>query len=355
MAPAISEFDCGAACWWTCPQCLNRTETREAAELRSRARRPLRTAAEPLPKTESAPDRVFRYLTVPKDDRERPFLARELVKCGKPRCRCAHGLRHGPYSYLRYENMTMRRGTHATAASTCLGAKPRVRRWIRRDRSEVASGRAFMAWLRHRAEAELRAERRAQPPTSRGADVRTTAPTAIAPKSPAPVGRWARVDVVWAEARAGDPENRLETGSGNPGCVGGLALTLPPPSPSRRSAFHPETEGRFRSPAPDHEGRRQLRGPSGGAMSWIDILTESTAALAPSGNPLEIVPPRERAVLVLLGQALGATLASRLTHGPEGGVDLRGRWLLTTLPKSPLCRQRPRDAELPDGRDRRAT
>jgi len=30
-------------------------------------------------------------------------------------------------------------------------------------------------------------------------------------------------------------------------------------------------------------------------MSWIDILTESTAALAPSGNPLEILPPRERA------------------------------------------------------------
>jgi len=38
-------------------------------------------------------------------------------------------------------------------------------------------------------------------------------------------------------------------------------------------------------------------------MSWIDVLTESTAALAPSGNPLEILPPRERAVLVLRRRA----------------------------------------------------
>ena len=47
-------------------------------------------------------------------------------------------------------------------------------------------------------------------------------------------------------------------------------------------------------------------------MSWTDILTESTAALAPSGNPLEILPPRERAVLVLLGSGLDATTVAKL-------------------------------------------
>jgi len=174
---------------------------------------PLRTAAEPLPKMESARRHVFRYLTVPKDDRERPFLARELVKCGKPRCRCAHGLRHGPYFYFRYQEYD-----HASGDSRYRreyvprNEVPRVRRWIRRDRSEVASGRAFMAFLRHGAEAELRAERRARPPTSRDADVRTITPTAVVAKPPASPFR-----VVWAEASAGGSENRLETGLGSLG------------------------------------------------------------------------------------------------------------------------------------------
>ena len=42
-------------------------------------------------------------MAVPRRDRETPYLVRELVRCGKPNCRCTRGLRHGPYWYLRYE------------------------------------------------------------------------------------------------------------------------------------------------------------------------------------------------------------------------------------------------------------
>jgi hypothetical protein len=55
-----------------------------------------------LPKTIHRTLRPFRYLGIPPQDRERVHLVRERVKCGKPSCRCAHGLRHGPYTFLRY-------------------------------------------------------------------------------------------------------------------------------------------------------------------------------------------------------------------------------------------------------------
>lgn len=76
-------------------------------------------------------------------------------------------------------------------------------------------------------------------------------------------------------------------------------------------------------------------------MSWTDILTESTAALAPSGNPLEILPPRERAVLVLLGQAWEPRWRVARRHGPEGGVDLRGRWPLDDITQEPIVSPAP--------------
>jgi hypothetical protein len=115
-----------------------------------------------------------------------------------------------------------------------------------------------MAWLRQKA----RTERPARPPRSRGEDAQTSTPTAIVPKAPVSPFR-----VVWAEARAGEPENSLETGTGKPRGVGGfrrdlpLAPTLPPPSPSRRSAFHPETAARFdrQRPAPKRAASYAVR------------------------------------------------------------------------------------------------
>ena len=47
--------------------------------------------------------RPYRYLAIPPQDRERVHLVRERVKCGKPLCRCTRGLRHGPYTFLRYQ------------------------------------------------------------------------------------------------------------------------------------------------------------------------------------------------------------------------------------------------------------
>jgi hypothetical protein len=48
--------------------------------------------------------RPYRYMSVTKEDRENVRLVRERVKCGKPSCRCARGQRHGPYTFLRYQD-----------------------------------------------------------------------------------------------------------------------------------------------------------------------------------------------------------------------------------------------------------
>jgi hypothetical protein len=69
--------------------------------------------------------RPFRYLRIPPQDRERLHLVRERVKCGKPFCHCARGLKHGPYIFLGYQYWDAvagrdpcgqrRRGTHAAS------------------------------------------------------------------------------------------------------------------------------------------------------------------------------------------------------------------------------------------------
>jgi len=49
--------------------------------------------------------RPYRYLSLRGQDRANPHIVRELVRCGKPSCRCAREQkhRHGPYLYLMYE------------------------------------------------------------------------------------------------------------------------------------------------------------------------------------------------------------------------------------------------------------
>ena len=92
--------------------------------------------------------RPFRYLTVPKPDREGPYLARELVRCGKARCRCVHGAKHGPYFYLRYLQWDVTAcGVHFVHFRREYVPKTeveRVRRWIRRYRAENTLGRALL-------------------------------------------------------------------------------------------------------------------------------------------------------------------------------------------------------------------
>jgi hypothetical protein len=79
--------------------------------------------------------RPYRWLTVSPQDREAPQLVRERVKCGKPSCRCAGGVRHGPYWYFRYEEWDPATGVvryRREYVPKCELA--RVRGWIRRDR-----------------------------------------------------------------------------------------------------------------------------------------------------------------------------------------------------------------------------
>lgn len=110
--------------------------------------------------------RPYRYLTLPKDDRENPHLVRELVRCGKPSCRCAKEVRyrHGPYVYLRYEEHDRRTGeTRYRREYVPASELVRVRGWIRRSRAASARGRAVLGLLRrYVAGMEYRVRRRAR-------------------------------------------------------------------------------------------------------------------------------------------------------------------------------------------------
>ena len=95
------------------------------------------------------PIRSFRYLRIPAQDRERVHLVRDRVKCGKPCCRCAHGLRHGPYTFLRYQYWDGDAGRVCYAREYVPRSElPRVRRWIRRARAETAFGWGQAGFLR---------------------------------------------------------------------------------------------------------------------------------------------------------------------------------------------------------------
>jgi len=76
-------------------------------------------------------------------------------------------------------------------------------------------------------------------------------------------------------------------------------------------------------------------------MGLVDTLTESMASQTASGNPLEILPPRERAVLVLLGSGLDATTVAKLLSISRETLyqDRRRAWrALTPVVPSGLLR-----------------
>jgi hypothetical protein len=93
--------------------------------------------------------RAFRWLTIKPKDREDPELVRELVKCGKPSCRCSHGVRHGPYWYFRYEEWDSATGVvRYRREYVPPGEVRRVRRWIQRARGDSARLRSILSFLR---------------------------------------------------------------------------------------------------------------------------------------------------------------------------------------------------------------
>jgi Family of unknown function (DUF6788) len=93
--------------------------------------------------------RTFRWLTIKPKDREDPELVRELVKCGKPSCRCSRGVRHGPYWYFRYEEWDSATGVvHYRREYVPPGEVRRVRRCIQRARRDSAQLRSILSFLR---------------------------------------------------------------------------------------------------------------------------------------------------------------------------------------------------------------
>jgi hypothetical protein len=86
----------------------------------------------------------FRYSTVPLPDREGPYLACEYGAMWKARCRCVHGVKLGPYFYLRYlEWDDTASDVHFRREYVPKTEVQPVRRWIRRYRAENALGRVM--------------------------------------------------------------------------------------------------------------------------------------------------------------------------------------------------------------------
>jgi len=115
-----------------------------------------------LRQVESIGRRRYRYLAVPKDERERPHLVRELVKCGKSTCGCARDprRRHGPYIYFRWERCDAASGRVVYYREYVPPSEVvRVRRWIRWHRGEAAQSRGVLNWLRRVVVGEERRER----------------------------------------------------------------------------------------------------------------------------------------------------------------------------------------------------
>jgi len=105
--------------------------------------------------------RPFRYLRIPPQERERVHLVRERVKCGKPSCRCVRGLRHGPYTFLRYHYWDDIAGRDRYAREYVPRSElRRVRRWIRRARAETALGWGQAGLLRRKIASHLISSRR---------------------------------------------------------------------------------------------------------------------------------------------------------------------------------------------------
>lgn len=102
-----------------------------------------------LRRVESALDGVgIAIWAVRTDERERPHLVREPVKCGKSTCGCARDpkRRHGPYIYLRWERCDAASGRVVYYREYVPPSEVvRVRRWIRRYRGEAAQRCGILA------------------------------------------------------------------------------------------------------------------------------------------------------------------------------------------------------------------
>ena len=75
-------------------------------------------------------------------------------------------------------------------------------------------------------------------------------------------------------------------------------------------------------------------------MSVFDLLTESVTSRARSGNPLELLPARQWAVVTLLGSGMKATAIAKLHARYLTGPDLEHSTITIEEPPDP-DRERP--------------
>jgi hypothetical protein len=88
--------------------------------------------------------------SVPKIEPLPGTLRAELVRCGKPACRCAHGQLHGPYLYHRWRELGRQRRRYVRRSDA-----DRVRAGLEEWRRLHPPGRSMRELLR-----EMRAETR---------------------------------------------------------------------------------------------------------------------------------------------------------------------------------------------------
>ena len=128
---------------------LRRRELGDTTEGSSSARERQKKQEPSNRQTSRPPLKPFRYLTIPREDLQHPYLVRERTRCGKPTCRCTRGMKHGPYLFLRYETWDEATETWRHRREYVpKGEVRRVRRWLRRRRAEECFDRGLLSLMR---------------------------------------------------------------------------------------------------------------------------------------------------------------------------------------------------------------
>jgi hypothetical protein len=131
--------------WWR----FLTAEPTSMATGRKTSRLPGKDLTPPVSDPRPTAKRLFRYPHIAPQDLDRPFLAREFVRCGRSNCRCRRGLRHGPYWYLRYQQWDCASRTyHYRREYVPPSEVRRVRRWLRRYRAREAYSWAILRVLK---------------------------------------------------------------------------------------------------------------------------------------------------------------------------------------------------------------
>lgn len=116
---------------------LRQVDPRDVSGGHSAAREGPKKQDPVCPQKSPRPLKRFRYLSIPSGDIENPYLVTERTNCGKPACCCSRGMKHGPYSFLRYKAWDPELDEWRLRREYIPKCEVRrVRRWLRRRRAE---------------------------------------------------------------------------------------------------------------------------------------------------------------------------------------------------------------------------